>query len=138
MALLSLVIVLASQLPHAGSIGFVMISLVAIGLLDDWRGIPSSIRLLCYVVASVALAGSLPSAQLGGAVGFFALSLGIAWCINLVNFMDGIDGLVVVQALCRCGRCGYHRRRPLDRGRYRAFGITVLSSGRLFSAASVV
>ena len=76
MALLSLVIVMASQLPHAGSIGFVMISLVAIGLLDDWRGIPSSIRLLCYVVASVALAGSLPSAQLGGAVGFFALSLG--------------------------------------------------------------
>ena len=46
MALLSLVIILASQLPHAGSIGFVMISLVAIGLLDDWRGIPSSIRLL--------------------------------------------------------------------------------------------
>ena len=47
MALLSLVIVLARQLPHAGSIGFVMMSLVAIGLLDDWRGIPSSIRLLC-------------------------------------------------------------------------------------------
>ena len=52
------------------------------------------------MVASVALAGSLPSAPLGGAVGFFALSLGIVWCINLVNFMDGIDGLVVVQALC--------------------------------------
>ena len=100
MALLSLVIVLLSQLPYAGWIGFVMMSLVAIGLLDDWRGIPSSIRLLWYVGASVVLAASLPSVQLGGAVGFFALSLAIAWCINLVNFMDGIDGLVVVQALC--------------------------------------
>ena len=100
MALISLVIVLLSQLPHAGLLGFMMMSLVVIGLLDDWRGIPSSIRLLCYSGASVALVGSLPSAQLVGAVGFFALSLAIAWCINLVNFMDGIDGLVVVQALC--------------------------------------
>ena len=100
MALLSLVIVLLSQLPHAGLTGFAMMSLIVIGLLDDWHGIPSSIRLLCYLGASVVLAGSLPSAQLGGAVGFFALSLAVAWCINLVNFMDGIDGLVVVQALC--------------------------------------
>ena len=131
MALLSLVIVMASQLPHAGSIGFVMISLVAIGLLDDWRGIPSSIRLLCYVGAS-ALAASLPSAQLGGAVGFFALSLAIAWCINLVNFMDGIDGLVVVQALCLAvgvGIIGAVRLTSADTGP----GLTVLSSGRLFT-----
>ena len=100
MALLSLVIVLFSQLPHACLIGLVMMSLVVIGLLDDWRGIPSSVRLLCYLGASVVLAESLLPAPLGGAVGFFALSLAIAWCINLVNFMDGIDGLVVVQALC--------------------------------------
>ena len=50
MALLSLVIVMASQLPHAGSGGVVMIWRVAGGWLDEWRGIPSSIRLLCYVV----------------------------------------------------------------------------------------
>lgn len=34
------------------------------------------------------------------------LTLGLLWFINLYNFMDGINGLAVIQAICTCATMG--------------------------------
>ncbi len=35
--------------------------------------------------------------------GYLVAVLGLAWCINLNNFMDGIDGIAAVEAICVAG-----------------------------------
>ena len=75
-------------------------ALTVIGLLDDRRGLPSGMRFLCYLVAGFALCWLMRPA---GSVSIVVLGIGgvaVAWCINLVNFMDGADGLVSTQVLC--------------------------------------
>lgn len=84
----------------AQEVATVTFVLTAIGLLDDRRGLPSGLRFLCYLGAGLVLCWLLLPA---GSVSIFVLGLGgvaVAWCINLVNFMDGADGLVSTQALC--------------------------------------
>ena len=69
-----------------------------IGLWDDWRGVSSTLRLICYIAARVAL--RLPRTAGGEWWAIVVTGLAVAWCINLVNFMNGVDGLVTVHALC--------------------------------------
>ena len=86
--------------PGAQAVALMTFALSAIGLLDDRRGLPSGLRFLCYLGAGLALCWLLLPA---GSVSIFVLGMGglaVAWCINLVNFMDGADGLVSTQALC--------------------------------------
>ena len=66
-----------------------------LGLLDDFMNVPRSVRLACHfaVAAGVALSLFAPGWLLGG-----AMILGLAWWLNLYNFMDGIDGLAASQA----------------------------------------
>ena len=83
-----------------------------IGWLDDRRGLPPLPRAVVQGLAALwALGwlGGLPSLDLGvtrlflGPVGFLPGLLGIVWCINLYNFMDGIDGLAGVEAVTVAG-----------------------------------
>ena len=86
--------------PGAQAVALMTFALTAIGLLDDRRGLPSGLRFLCYLGAGLVLCWLLLPA---GSVSIFVLGMGgmaVAWCINLVNFMDGADGLVSTQALC--------------------------------------
>lgn len=79
------------------------LALVAgVGLLDDARPRPALPRLLAHLLAATLLAASL----LLGAEGLRVAPwlavlavLAIAWSVNLHNFMDGIDGLLALQAL---------------------------------------
>ena len=66
-----------------------------LGLLDDFTDVRRSVRLACHfaLAAAVALWLFAPGWVLGG-----AMILGLAWWLNLYNFMDGIDGLAASQA----------------------------------------
>ena len=99
-------LVLASALSvtmnFSGAKAFALMTfaLTAIGMLDDLRGLPSGLRFLCYLVAGLTLCWLQVPA---GSVSVVVLAMGgvaVAWCINLVNFMDGADGLVSTQAIC--------------------------------------
>lgn len=90
----------------AGSAGAIAAGgalLALIGLLDDRWELPKSVRLAAQLVVAGALAWVVlePAQQASAAVwGLAALAaLGLAWQINLYNFMDGIDGLAAAQAL---------------------------------------
>lgn len=90
-------------------------AIAVLGFLDDHGHIAARWRLLGHFAASVwALywLGGLPSLT------FFGLELELAWLghvlavfylvwmLNLYNFMDGIDGIASVEAICAClGAC---------------------------------
>ena len=76
------------------------LALTAIGLLDDRRGLHSGLRFLCYLGAGLALCWLLMAAGSASITALAIAGVAVAWCINLVNFMDGADGLVSTQALC--------------------------------------
>ena len=67
----------------------------AIGLVDDVRDVPPLIRLGCHLAVAAGCVGVLfaPDALLA-----VALVVGLAWWLNLYNFMDGIDGIAASQA----------------------------------------
>ena len=82
-----------------------------VGFLDDHGHIAARWRLLGHFLASIwALywLGGLPTIVLFG----FNLELGwlghvlaafyLVWMLNLYNFMDGIDGLASIEAICVC------------------------------------
>jgi Fuc2NAc and GlcNAc transferase len=78
-----------------------------LGYIDDRKGLSAAPRALVHLaVAVVTVAFILPSGGSPGilagmpqvALGFMAI-VGIAWCINLFNFMDGIDGIAGSQAV---------------------------------------
>ena len=106
MLLLAWVFSLSSAMPHTNVIAFLLLGLVLIGLWDDWRGVASSLRLGCYVAAGLVLSALLHAGADAQWWSIVITGLAVAWCINLVNFMDGVDGLVTVHVLCMAAGLG--------------------------------
>jgi len=82
-----------------------------IGFIDDHGHIAARWRLLGHFVAAgwaLFWLGGLPAIPVFGWTlqsGWFAqlvALLFLVWMLNLYNFMDGIDGLASIQALCVC------------------------------------
>jgi len=76
--------------------------IAAVGYCDDVRSIKARFRILLHFLAAawaVYWLGGFPILILGSikfylhAWGIVLAVIGIVWCINLYNFMDGIDGL---------------------------------------------
>ncbi len=86
--------------PGTQAVALITLVLTAIGLLDDRRGLPSGTRFLCYLAAGLLLSSLLLPARSVSITLLAMAGVAVAWCINLVNFMDGADGLVSTQALC--------------------------------------
>lgn len=86
-------------------VGGVLVAVV--GHLDDRYGLSAFARFVVHLVASTLAATLVLYAS--GTAGFFpelplaaaltVVLLGIAWSINLFNFMDGIDGIAASQAV---------------------------------------
>lgn len=85
--------------------------IAAIGFLDDHGHIAARWRLLGHFAAAILALLLLPGAValriLGyeidlGIVGYLVFSLYLVWMLNLYNFMDGIDGLASIEAICAC------------------------------------
>lgn len=89
------------------------IVVAVVGFLDDRHRLSARVRLVVHFAAALwALAwlGGLPSLQLGdqlisfGWMGYALGAIGIAWTLNLFNFMDGIDGIAGAEAVfIACG-----------------------------------
>lgn len=78
-----------------------MIVLAGVGAYDDIKPLPVAPRLIAQIAAAAALVSAVPSS--GSIVGVLPkwveiplLVVGVVWFINLTNFLDGIDWMVVV------------------------------------------
>jgi UDP-N-acetylmuramyl pentapeptide phosphotransferase/UDP-N-acetylglucosamine-1-phosphate transferase len=74
-----------------------IVCVIAVSLIDDWRGLPAYLRLSVH--AGAGLAAAAPYHDLTAALGWALVAfdaLVIAWMANLYNFMDGADGLAGV------------------------------------------
>lgn len=103
--------------PFTHFISFLLVGLfvAAIGFMDDRNSLPARWRLLGHFLAAVCglfWVGGLPNLELFGievqlgAVGDVVAVLYLVWMLNLYNFMDGIDGLASLEAICVCaGMC---------------------------------
>jgi len=81
----------------AAAILFGLIIVAAVGWWDDHFGLSALKRLVVHVLAASVLALALLGND--GLIAACAFGLFTAWSINLHNFMDGIDGLLGLQAL---------------------------------------
>jgi len=98
-AIMAASLALSGALPFATIIAAMMAGLAVVGLLDDRWSIPTFIRLVCYLGAGLALPTMVVPPETVPLAVLLVAGVGVAWCINLVNFMDGADGLVVLQTL---------------------------------------
>lgn len=71
--------------------------LAALSFIDDVRGLPTSVRLLCHLGAAVIVVLYLFLPMQVAALALLVLA--VAWITNLFNFMDGSDGLAGGMAL---------------------------------------
>jgi Fuc2NAc and GlcNAc transferase len=83
-------------------------AVAVVGWRDDRYQVTPVLRAAVHLLAAawaVLLLGGLPQLRLGyttldlGVAGGVLAVLGIVWCVNLYNFMDGIDGLAGGEAL---------------------------------------
>ncbi len=91
-------------LAGAGALAVALaVGLMFLSVLDDWKPLPASWRLLGHFAAAGAFVlVCLPGA---GWLELALLVLAVAWMINLYNFMDGADGLAGGMAVI--GFCAY-------------------------------
>ncbi len=82
---------LAVFVPGTAALSLAALTLAAVSLVDDWRGLPASVRLVAHLAVAAAFlmiaVPGLPSVTL------VLLGLALGWMVNLYNFMDGLDGL---------------------------------------------
>jgi Fuc2NAc and GlcNAc transferase len=80
----------------------------AIGGMDDRQGVPVYVRLCAHCVAAglaIGLVGSIESLPIGhvvvplGYAAWLVTLISIVWFLNLFNFMDGIDGIAISEAI---------------------------------------
>lgn len=91
------------------------VGIALLGFLDDHGHIAARWRLLGHFLGAIwALfwLGGLPALELFGFVldlgwlGHVLAAIYLVWMLNLYNFMDGIDGIASVEAICAClGAC---------------------------------
>lgn len=91
------------------------ILVAVVGFMDDHGHIAARWRLLghfCAAVWALYWLGGLPEARLFGFdvnlgwLGHLIAAFYLVWMLNLYNFMDGIDGVASIEALCSClGAC---------------------------------
>ncbi|MFL8988882.1 glycosyltransferase family 4 protein [Pseudomonas sp. QLc11A] len=89
--------------------------IAVVGFLDDHGHIAARWRLLAHFVGAIWallwIGGMAPINVFGyeislGWFGYVIGALFLVWMLNLYNFMDGIDGLASVEAICACvGAC---------------------------------
>ncbi|MHC2147798.1 MraY family glycosyltransferase [Pseudomonas sp. 210_17 TE3656] len=100
----------ASRSMYAGAIGAGAL-IALIGFMDDHGHIAARWRLLGHFLAAAWVLfwiGGLPPISFWGTpidlgwLGHFLALFYLVWMLNLYNFMDGIDGIASVEAICAC------------------------------------
>jgi UDP-N-acetylmuramyl pentapeptide phosphotransferase/UDP-N-acetylglucosamine-1-phosphate transferase len=93
-----------SVLAGLAAVGLAAVLLMAVGLVDDLRGVPIGVRVALQTLSVGAAVFSLPSGGLLEAwipveIERAILILAGLWFVNLVNFMDGIDWITIAECL---------------------------------------
>lgn len=96
-------------------VGGAGVLVAVVGFMDDHGHIPARWRLLghfCAAIWALYWLGGLPEVRLFGFdvnlgwIGHLLAAFYLVWMLNLYNFMDGIDGVASIEALCSClGAC---------------------------------
>jgi Fuc2NAc and GlcNAc transferase len=81
-----------------GAFAVATIAVAAIGWLDDHGSLPIRPRLLIQLAATLLFCVAVAS-RTSSLLWAIPLLVAGVWCINLHNFMDGIDGLAAQQAM---------------------------------------
>lgn len=102
---------MASVMAFVGAGGLIAV----VGFMDDHGHIAARWRLLGHFIAAAWalywLGGLAPLNIMGtaialGLIGNVLAAFYLVWMLNLYNFMDGIDGIASVEAICACmGAC---------------------------------
>jgi Fuc2NAc and GlcNAc transferase len=90
------------------------VAIAALGLWDDISSLSAKFRLLLQICISIAFIVFLPVIPLLNIGGYILPAeicvplyiVAMVWLTNLYNFMDGIDGIAVSQALLGCAIAG--------------------------------
>ena len=86
--------------PPAMALVIAGVVIAAVGLVDDVKDLRRDIRLAIHIGVA---AGCVISLSEPGFVTVGILIIGLAWWINVYNFMDGIDGIAACQAIAYAG-----------------------------------
>ena len=92
-------VVMASQPPLGFILGVAFI--VLLGAIDDFRSLPSALRLISQIVLSAVVAISLIGVlrpEMPFALALIVLTIFLTATVNSVNFMDGINGMSSLHA----------------------------------------
>lgn len=111
LGLIYLTLVGAVAIPFAVALGGAGALIALVGFLDDHGHIAARWRLVAHFISAgwmLAWLGGAPSVAFGdsfiplGWAGAILFAFGLVWLLNLYNFMDGIDGIASVEAICVC------------------------------------
>ncbi|MGB5811726.1 MAG: glycosyltransferase family 4 protein [Polyangiales bacterium] len=97
----------------------VLVPLWIVGIIDDVRGLPASLRYLVHLgvaVTAVTWFGPLPGvdAMLGSPwLSAFVAVIGVTALINFYNFMDGLDGLVAGTSTVQLAFFAFYLHQPV-------------------------
>ena len=94
-AIVAWLVFFSDDFPPAPVLAVGGLAVAAIGLLDDIREVHPALRLGCHLAIAAVCVGLLFAPNWPLAVAFV---IGLAWWLNLYNFMDGIDGIAASQA----------------------------------------
>lgn len=86
-------------------IGVLVIILLIMGGIDDFKPIPTRLRLIAINVFSALLLYYFFHYKSESYLLLFIYLVGLVWWLNLYNFMDGADGMAALHAIA--GVCGY-------------------------------
>ncbi|MAT91495.1 MAG: glycosyl transferase [Halioglobus sp.] len=107
--------------------------LLAVGVIDDLRGLSVRLRLAVYAATCCALALYLlwPRLAEQSLLAWSLLTvatLGLLWLLNLYNFMDGIDGIAGLQAMLACAAAALLARGGDDASHYMLFCLLLAAA----------
>jgi UDP-N-acetylmuramyl pentapeptide phosphotransferase/UDP-N-acetylglucosamine-1-phosphate transferase len=93
-----------SDVPRLAAVFAAILGLAAVGATDDVRPLEVMPRLLLQALAVVIVLATLPAelrifAELPWWLERALMLIGILWFVNLVNFMDGLDWIVVAEVV---------------------------------------
>ena len=99
-----------------------LLPLAFIGVIDDWRNVPSAIRYLVQLSVAIGVIANsgpftFPWLDHAGAIGAFLAIVLTLICftalINFYNFMDGLDGLVAGVSAMQLGFLALWNHQPV-------------------------
>ncbi len=111
----TLLTLLLIDLPERGVLLAALLALVAVSLVDDFRGLSAGLRFSVHALVAVAVVLCLPIGETSWIWVAVAIP-SMVWMTNLFNFMDGSDGLAGGMAAFGFGTLGIAAQMAGDVG----------------------